>query len=325
MFCRALLSLSLALSGVASAAPTAVSPAPARAAASSSPADVAPSRRELQIRTITIDDTNADTVHELRVARGVPTTLVFRTPLAAGQDSVLLAAPAEVFGEPLSNRRTLVLGPERDLRADEFYPLTLTFEDGTVQTFKVVSRLEVVDTQVEVVLALQARAAPDSPAALRTSLAQLRGQLDECQATSATAGIAHVSSLVLAQDVGKPTRFIAERVELRHLDKQSRLLVQVRSAYRLFSETYVLMTVENREPGKSWVLDRAEVRLEGSGESAGAQVLVAKMEVASLPSGEETKAVVTFQTPPQTADTRFTLLLYEKGGNRHVRLDGVRL
>jgi len=298
--------------------------ASANAPAAAAPATT-PAARAFEVRQVLITDETANTVHEIHVAAGTPTTLVFQTPLAEGDDAVVFAAPRDVVPDPLKNTRTLLIGAERDLRPGESYPITLRFADGQVQTFQLVTVPGKVDVKVDVTLALEKRASPESPAALKASIGQLQSRLDECQSTSATVGVSKIASLILKQDQQKPQAFTVERIPMRHLDKQSRLLVEVRAAYRLFAETYVVLTVQNRDPSKVWVMDRPEVGVEGGGEAASAKIISFSTELPQLPPDEEQKLVIVFSTPPQAAGQTFTLSLLEKAGSRHVKLEGVRL
>jgi hypothetical protein len=150
----------------------------------------------------------------------------------------------------------------------------------------------------------------------------VRAQLDECQANSATAGVTSIASLFMQQNPEAPHAF--ERHAIHGRDKQSRLLVEARWVYRLLGMTYVVLTVENRDPVKSWALDRAEVKLLG-GSSVDVKVLSFQAELATLPPDVAEKIVVAFATPPQTLRQRVSLSLLEKEGARHVVLDALDL
>lgn len=295
--------------------------------AAGSAAQTSVPRREFRSRTLTINDANASDIHELHVAAGAATTLVLRQPIAANGGAIL-AAPPQVIPAPLAlqDNKVLVLSPQRDLAAGETFPLTLTFVDGTVQSFRLVTAPAEVDIQVELKLELQARATPSSAAALTDKLMALQARLDECQSTADAAGVSRVTSLILSQDFDKPQAFTVERrLNARHLDKQSRLLVETRAVYRLFGQSYVVLTVENRDPDKVWQMERAEVGVSGGGAATQAQVLTFNSEIPELPPGEVTKVVIAFTTPTQTTGQRFTLRLLERAGSRHVSLKDVEL
>lgn len=276
-------------------------------------------KRELRRRTLAINDSNVSSLPEIHVAGGTATVVSFQVPLRNGGAFI-----ADVKGlmNPLSQSdRFVVLVPKKDLPGP--LPLNVSLADGTVLTFELLTVATEADAQVDVALDLERSAAPDSAAALKTSLLSVRAQLDDCQAGSAAAGVAKIASLfVQQQNPDAPRAF--ERHAIRGGDKQNRLLVEARWVYRLLGMTYLVLTVENRDPVKPWVLDRAEVKLTGSG-SVDVKVLSTQAELASLPPDGSEKVVVAFSTPPQTAQQKVSLSLFEKEGARHVVLDGLEL
>jgi uncharacterized protein (TIGR02268 family) len=297
-----------------------VAPAAALAAgnAKSSGADGAKAKRELRRRSLSINDANVSSLPEIHIAGGIATIVSFQVPLREGGAFI-----ADVKGlmNPLSqSERFLVLVPKKDLPAP--LPLNVSLTDGTILTFKLLTVATDADAQVDVILDLQRNAAPDSAAALKASLVSVRAQLDECQAGSATAGVSKIASLFVQQNLDAPHAF--ERHEIRGGDKQSRLLVEARWVYRLLGMTYLVLTVENRDPVKSWVLDRAEVKLLGSS-STDVKVLAVQAELATLPPDVAGKVVVAFSTPQQAAHQKVSLSLLEKEGSRHVVLEGIEL
>ncbi len=296
-----------------------------RAPKGAAPSAQAPGRakKELVRRTLTITDADLNSVSELHVAEGVPTNLTFQLPIRDG--GVLLADPQGSFYPPQVMEKLVLIVPKGPMDPHALTTLTVTLDDGTILPFRLVSHASEADVQVDVVLQLRERVTPDSPVALKAANAQLRAQLDDCQATQGRAGIRNVAALLAAQDAEKPQTFIVERREVRALDKQSRLLVQVRQVYRLFDYTYVVITAENRDPTKSWMLDRPEVRVSGSGEAVDAKVEAFVSEFNSLPPGEMQRIVVAFKTPEQQTGQSYTVALFEKNGNRHVQLENLSL
>ncbi|WNZ66249.1 DUF2381 family protein (plasmid) [Myxococcus sp. MxC21-1] len=274
-----------------------------------------------------ITDDNAETLHELRVAAGVATTLVLSNNSLSASGGAILAAPPDVMPAPhvLNENRTLILTPQRDLARGEAVPLTLTFADKSVQSFRLVTSPDEVDVQVSIDLALRKRATAVSAAALDEKANNLQAALDECRSTAAEAGIRQVAALITRQDFERPVAYTAERLSVRHLDKQSRLHVQVRASYRLFNQSYVVLTVENRHPAKLWQIERAEVGVAGGGGAAEAKVHAVESEIPELPPGETTKVTIAFSTPAQTKGQRYILRLFERGGSRHVALEDVEL
>ena len=281
-------------------------------------AEAAQVKRELRRRTLAINDSNVSSLPEIHVAGGTATVVSFQVPLRSGGAFI-----ADVKGlmNPLSQSdRFLVLVPKKDLPGP--LPLNVSLADGTVLTFKLLTIATDADAQVDVALDLERSAAPDSAAALKTSLVSVRAQLDECQAGSAAAGVGKIASLFIQQNLDAPHAF--ERHAIRGGDKQSRLLVEARWVYRLLGVTYLVLTVENRDPVKPWVLDRAEVKLLGSS-TVDVKVLSIQAELATLPPDVSEKVVVAFATPPQTSQQKVSLSLLEKEGARHVVLDGLEL
>lgn len=276
--------------------------------------------RKLVRRTLTISDASSTSISEIHVAEGISTTLVFQVPVR--EDGIILADPRRsYFFPPQVIDKSILVVPKRDVPPGRNRTLTVTLADGTVLPFKLVSTRKEADLQVDVVVT----ASPDSPPALKASVAQLRSQLDECQASAGPAGITKVAALIASQDMNKPQAFTVERRNLRSIDKQSRLLVELLHAYRLFGQTYLVLTIQNRDPGKTWVLDRPEIGLMGGSQTQDVKVVTYSAELASLPPDETGKLVVVFNTPEQGPDNKFYLSLLEKNGGRHFRFDDLRL
>jgi uncharacterized protein (TIGR02268 family) len=284
---------------------------------------VQPARRELRRRTLTISDANAHSVAEIHVAGGVPTTLVFEIPVK--ENGALLADVSKNFFPPQLTDNAILLVPRADVAPKRLVTLTVTLSDGTVLPFRLVSAPKEADIQVDVALALEKHAAPGSASALRAALTQVRSELDECQANAGKAGIAKVASLILGQDLDKPQSFTVSQYRAHHLDKQNRLLVEVSRVYRLFELTYVVVTLENRDPSRVWVLDHPEIAVTGQPQTSDVKVLLHASEFTALQPGETEKVVVVFNTPKQDVQHRFNVSLLEKNGNRHVRLEDLNL
>lgn len=274
-------------------------------------------RRELRRRTITIDDASLTSVPEIRVAGGTPTILTFEVAVKEG--GAVLADVRGVFYPPTQTDRTVMLVPKADLERPQ--PLNVSLVDGTVLTFKLVTVPAEADVQVDVAVALKERARPDSAAGLRMLNAQLRGELDECRDGAANTGATKLAALLLAQSLDQPQTF--ERRPLHAGDKQSRLLVEGRWVYRMLGLTYMIFTVENRDPQRSWVLDRIDVRLTGAGEAVDVRVVAAQPELPILPPGTVERVVVAFEAPPMSPSQRFKVSFHEKDGPRLVALEGI--
>ena len=276
-----------------------------------------PARRELRRRTLTIDDQVLGSLPELHVAGGSATILTFEIPVR--ENGALITDTRGLFHPPTQTDKTVILVPKVDLALPA--ALSVTLSDGTALSFKLVSVPREADVQVDVVLALQSRASPDSAQALRTTIEQLRGELDECQASSASAGAAKIAALLLGQNLDEPQVF--DRHALKGGDKQNRLLVEARWIYRLVGLTYMVFTVENRDASRPWTLDRAEVQLTGAGDTLDLRVLAAAVEVPLVAPGQASRIVVAFKTPTQANSHRYTVTFVEKAGGRRVVLEGI--
>lgn len=289
--------------------------------ASNARADAA--RRELRKRTLVISDATANSIAELHVAGGVPTTLVFQLPVR--EHGVLLADTSGSFYPAQVSERTLLLVPKRDLQRRRLTTLTVTLEDGTVLPFKLTTAPHQVDLQVDVQVTLERRAAPESAQALKAISTQLRSQLDECKSSSGSAGVSKVAALILAQDSQKPQSFTVQRQGVHRVDKQSRLWVEVTQVYRLFDFTYVVATIQNRDPSKPWVLDRPEIAVRGEGESADVRIAAYTWDASALAPDESARVVIAFATPSRGFSHDLVLSFLEKSGTRHFKLEGLPL
>lgn len=277
----------------------------------------APPRRELRRRILVIDDQTLGSLPELHVAGGSATILSFEVPVRPG--GALIMGTPELFHVPTQSEKTVVLVPKVDLAQPVALSIALT--DGTALSFKLATVAKDADVQVDVILALKSRAPPDSAEALRTTVAQLRAELDDCRGSSASAGAAKLAALLLGQSLDEPQAF--ERHSLRGGDKQDRLLVEARWAYRLVGLTYLVFTVENRDPSRAWVLDRVEVKVTGAGDPIDLGILASATDVQLLAPGQGSKVVVAFKTPSRTGPHRYTATFVEKDGGRRVVLEGL--
>ena len=276
-----------------------------------------PEKRELRHRTLTIDDATLASLPELHVAGGQPTIITFQQKVK--EEGAILSQVGGLFFKPVQTDKTVIVIPKADVKAP--VPLNVTLVDGTVLSFKLVSVPSDADVQVDVILALQRRAPPDSAAALKGTIGQLQAQLDECRANSFNAGATKLAALLLGQSLDAPQAF--ERHSLHKINKSDRLLVEATWAYRLVGLTYVVLTVDNRDPDRPWVLDHAEVHYSGGGQASDVKVLAAQSEFQAVQPGESGRVVVGFQTPG--ANPGISLVLYERDGNRRAILDNLGL
>lgn len=278
-------------------------------------------KRALKRRSLLVTDANFNEVQVVHVAGGVPTTVSFRQPLRP--ESVILADTTNAFLPVKATESSIVLIPRRDLGKKSMTTLTVTLADGTILPLLLTTVAGEADIGVDINVSLVKLAPAESAFALKGAVLELRSELDECRADQGAAGIAKLTGLVLQQEVARPQVF--ERHELHRRDKQERLLVDVRQAYRIFGHTYLVLTLENRDPGRTWVLDRPELSVTGSGQSMDVHVASFQTDTPAIAPNQTGKLVVAFPTPPQGNDNTFCLQLLEKNGSRHIRLDGLSL
>ena len=270
--------------------------------------------RRLRHRPITVTDAS-ESVPTLHVAPGYATVLVFQAPT---KDATFARSAGALFQRVARTDRTVVVVPKQVVRKP--VALSVAMADGTILTFAFVTVPNEVDAQVDVTVAVGTSS--DSPAALKAEVASLRAQLDECQGTSEKAGAAKIAALILAQGLDTPQAF--ETHALRGADRQSRLLVQARRRYRLVGLTFVVLSVDNRDPQRSWVLGNPVVRMTGGKDEVELAVVTYASELQELPPDKEERVVVAFKTPGAVGpDHRLSIALPEKDGGRRAELKGL--
>ena len=289
-------------------------------AAAKAPNHPAPARK-LERRTINITDANAQDVPVVHVAKGVPTTLSFGQGIR--RESILLADTSDSFAPPKATDSTVVLIPTRDLVPGAVATLTVTLADGTLVPLLLETHSRAADVAVDVQVDVVKRAPPESLPALKSAALQLRGELDECRSDSGKAGVTKLARLLLEQD-GKDSEPVV-RQELHRRDKQERLLVELVRAYHLFGHTYLVLTLENRDPSASWALGKAEIGMTTGRTSLDLPVLATEMDLPAIGPNETARLVLAFRTPATGKGERITLQLLERNGTRTIRLEGLGL
>ena len=282
-------------------------------------------RREFLRRVIQVTDATREV--PVTVSAGNATTLAFPQPIN-GARVVLADAHGYFGGRPVDlNGNFLMLKPAKDIPSGEAVAMQVTLVDGTALPPILLSSAKgSTDLFVDIAIAFKTKASADSASGLKTQVGELQSRLDECEQSAGDKGAMKVAELVLRQDFAKPAAFVVEKHSARELDKQSHLLVETRDVYRLFDTSYLVVSLENRDPDKLWVLERAEVSVVGGGSTVGARVLDVAQEMSQgIPPGEEAKLVVAFKTPEQTSKHSFELKLFEKAGNRHITLSDLNL
>ena len=152
--------------------PSTVAAAPTKAARK---AEKVPVKRDLRRRPLRITDDSSDSISEIHVAAGTPTTLSFQVAIKEGE--IVLADVKGNFYPPQLTDKAVILVPKEDLPEGEVTSLSVALTDGTLLPFKLVTAPGDVDLQVDVEVALDKKAAPDSAQALKAANTQLRAQL----------------------------------------------------------------------------------------------------------------------------------------------------
>lgn len=280
-----------------------------------------PAKKELLRRAISITDETTEV--PVSISMQSPTTLTFPQKVK----SVFCADVHGYFGgeKVHKEQQFVLLRPIVDLPQGEVLTLQVQLEDGTSLPPILLSTAPTsMDLYVTITVALARKASEGSATALKVQLAEMQSRIDECEQSAGERGAVKVAELVLKQDPRKPASFVVEKHPSRSYDKQSRLLVETLHVYRLFDASYLVLTIENRDPDKLWVLERAEIAIEGSS-TVEARVLDVAQEMAQgIPPAEEAKLVIAFKTPEQAVDHTYTLKLFEKSGNRHVTLSSLK-
>jgi len=283
-------------------------------------------------RMITVEVGAGASVPVINVAKGRTTTLMFEGSIR----SVDLLDVGKLFAPPPSTQaaKTLYLTALRD-PGSLVTTLMVVMASGAELPFQLVgSKEKDADVVVDVVVAkragaegTEAFAATDDngKASCCMSAAQLRQQLDDCQASTSADAIRKIAQLILSEDSTANSRSVVfeGRRSLRALDKQSGLLVEATGLYRMFGSMFLILSVENRLADRTWVLDKAQVRLNGAGADVPLIATIAELTV--LPPSETERIVVVFSTPAKRAKSAISVTLLEKGGNRNVTLDSVEL
>jgi len=83
--------------------------------------------------------------------------------------------------------------------------------------------------------------------------------------------------------------------------------------------------VENRDPERAWVIDRAEVKVNGSANNTDVQVKTIAAEFPVLAPDTSERVIVAFTTPATDVSQSVTLTLHEKDGNRRISLSNLDL
>lgn len=277
--------------------------------------------RKLVQREVEINDDNVNEVPMLRMAKEVPLMMTFSQPL---RGPIMLAEHEGNFAVQQQPDGVLLMAL-REPNPKAVVTLTATVEDGTMVVFSIGPDAKETDVRVHVSVKLRRKATMDSPIVLKAINEELRGELDACLSISGDDGIRKVAALALQQESGRPVAFTVERRQLRKIDKQARLLVEVMALYRLFEHSYVVISVKNRDPSRVWVLERPELEAHGKAGAFPLKVVTYSAEKPQLGPDESEKIVIAYKTPDEAMGNRLTVRLKEKQGDRHITVAGLQL
>jgi hypothetical protein len=297
------------------------SPAPAAVLAAAKSSGSGGERRMVN-RVLRFTDESRTSVPEIHVGQRLFTVLIF--PQDVSEKGTRLGDSQKLL-YPLQIEKNVVTMSLAKSREKVEVPLTVRLVDGTLLAFVVTTVPDQVDLQVTVEVAFKANNAPESVGSLQAAISDLQARLDECQATNGAGGVSQIAQLVLLQQPQSPQARTFEGYPAKGADKQSRLLVRLQHLYRLFGESYLLLTIENRDPSRTWVPERADVKLLGGPDSQTVKVVAWDMatdaDTKSLLPQRTGKIVVAFSTPAQVSGQKYSLSLVEKGGSRHVTME----
>ncbi len=281
-------------------------------------------------RSVVVEGAPGTSVPIISVAKGRTTTLIFDAPIKA----IELLDAARIFAPPPATAagKTVYLTTLRD-PGTVVTTMMVVMASGAEVPFQLVGVKDSQDADVVVDVLLNKAVAPDgerraqatqhdeAATACLISAGQLRQELDECRGATKSDVLRKIAEVILAEDaVANAQSVVFEgKRSVRSIDKQSGLLVEATGMYRMFGHTYLVLSVENRVADRTWMLDKAQVRLVGAG--ADLPVLSTLTEYPALKPSETEKIVVLFTTPTKRAKSGIAVTLLEKSGNRHVTLD----
>lgn len=189
--------------------------------------------RQSLVRDVFVRGEPADTPHHVFVAGGVATVLRFEKP-CDGARTKLLGWEGR-FEPLLVGGKKVVLEPLMDVSPEDRFLLLVTLEDGTEVPFTVTAREGAVDHQVNVY------PDPDTPSALRASLARARSRerhyREEAERYRAEkTSVDHALAALLAKGTVKLTpfrhhrswRFLVDGAEIEVMTYNGRNKVGVR-------------------------------------------------------------------------------------------------
>ncbi len=259
---------------------------------------------------------------ELRVrVDGTPVTVYLPDHALDPRPAVhLLTMPTEL-GLRVAEH-TAYLFTTAKARAGDTGTLTLTLADGRPLTFTVrlVPATASADASVEVRLPEDRHTLP---ARCQAAVQEAKDALAECRESDPKRAVALIASLML--DAPEHGRLLQER-QVHWRDKEHRIFIQVVDAVRLFGRTYLRLEVENRDgSGKPWRPGTATVSLVGPGPRLQSLPVVPVYQLQEIDAGQSAMVVLSVKTPQVAAGAHVRLTLEEKGGSRHLVIQGLAL
>jgi uncharacterized protein (TIGR02268 family) len=283
-----------------------------------------PQARERTERKVVLSGSSSDSVHPIRVAPGVVTTLTFedtaidaRTLQLEGRGSRVKLVGAE--------EHTIVLKPLVELAQGERLLLRVPFADGrtpTHATFALVSHPSEVDSQVEVIRQPQsAEACQDALNDMQAQLARKDAELQMLRARAAASGPAGLIIAGLLDDGG--VTFHRSEVAASPEVRSGLMLMHWGNVRSFRASKWAAVTLEARNRGElPWTPGMAKLMSMETGKPV--TVVSVSMKPQQLAPGESTLVVVETEPPPEGAGEPFALELLGADGGRALSISGVR-
>ncbi len=256
---------------------------------------------------------------ELRLrVDGTPLSLYFPDHLLDPRGEVHFVTTPRELGLRIAER-TAFLFATRAARAGHRALLTVTLQDGRPLNFRVlvVPSGEPADATVEVRVPSEGGALPPQ---CEAPMQALRDQLAECRDTRGDAGLRLISEMLVAAPTEKAA---VEWRPVHFRDKQNRIFVEAVDAVRLYDFSWLRIRIENRDPGKAWVLGDVTAAIVGPGPRRSPLKVVYVASHPTLRAEEETLIVLAYRTPQAPSGASLEVRILEKDGVRHVVLEGL--
>jgi uncharacterized protein (TIGR02268 family) len=288
-------------------------------------ASAQPPPRELKSRRIVLSSNEADSVHSIRLATGVLTTLSF-------EDTAIDARALQLEGQGVRiklvdmGEHTVVLKPLVELAQGERLLLRVPFADGnapTQATFALVSHPSEVDSQVEVIR--QPQSAETCQGELAEGKARLAEKDTELQSLRIRAAASGPAGLILAGLLGEEgVKTVRSKAHASPAAQGVLRLLRRKGVLSFRAAAWAAVAVEVKNIGEQpWKPGTA--RLVSMTMGTPAKGVSASMEGQTLAPGECTLVVVETEAPPANAGELFRLEMFGADGARDLSISGVRV